>query len=126
MSAVFADPPRITIVEDDRSLLGALAFALEAEGYEVKAYAAAAGLLAAPPQADCLVIDQKLPDMEGLTLIGRLRALGVDTPAILITTGPDERCRKAAAAAAVTIVEKPLVDGQLRRAIETAVRQARS
>lgn len=126
MSAASASPPRIAIVEDDGSLLGALAFALEAEGYQVQTYAEAAPLLVAPPAADCLVIDQKLPDMDGISLIGRLRALGVTTPAILITTGPDRRCVQAAAEAAVPIVEKPLVDGRLRRAIETALLLNRS
>ncbi len=83
-------------------------------------------MLDAPPPADCLVVDLKLPDLDGLALIARLRDVGVTTPAILITTTPDERCRKTAAAAGVAIVEKPLLDGTLRRAIETAVLRSRS
>jgi FixJ family two-component response regulator len=126
MSADVLSPPRVVIVEDDSSLLGALAFSLETEGYEVASYVDAAHLLAAPPRADCLVVDQKLPDLDGLGLIRELRALGNDTPAILITTRPDERCRRAAAQAGVQIVEKPLVDSTLRRAIEAAVLHVRN
>jgi len=119
--------PQVMIVEDDRSLLGALTFALEAEGYRVAAYHEARRLLDAPPAgADCLVVDLKLPDIDGLTLIARLRDAGITAPAILITTTPDDRCRKAAAAAGVAIVEKPLLDASLRYAIEAAVLRPRS
>src|SRR5579872_284263 len=108
-------PLQITIVEDDRSLLGALKFALEADGYRVAAYHEARRLLDAPPPADCLVVDLRLPDLDGLALIARLRDTGITAPAILITTTPDERCRRAAAAAGVAIVEKPLLDASLRQ-----------
>ena len=126
MVGILPAPPRIIVVEDDPSLLGALAFAFEADGYEVATYTAAAGLLAEPPLADCLVVDLRLPDLDGLRLIARLRGLGVTAPAILITTRPDERSRKAAAEAGVPIVEKPLLDGELRRAIEAAIQRSRS
>jgi two-component system response regulator FixJ len=125
MASTVLAPARITIVEDDRSLLGALAFALEADGYHVTTYNEARRILADPPSADCLVVDLKLPDLDGLTLISQLRERGVTTPAILITTRPDERCRTAAARAGVLIVEKPLLDSQLRWAIEAAVLKSR-
>jgi two-component system response regulator FixJ len=99
----------------------ALAFALEAEGYAVAAFAAAEPLLEAPPAADCIVVDLRLPGMDGLALIARLRALGAWPPAILITSNPDQRCREAAAAAGVEIVEKPLVTGELRVRIARAI-----
>ena len=116
--------PRVTIVEDDVSLLNALAFALEADGYAVSAYTAGAALLAHPPAADCLVVDLKLPDMNGLSLIEALRAIGPQPTAILITTNPDDRLRRAAAKASVEIVEKPLIGGELRRQIAAAVAEA--
>jgi len=116
---------RIVIVEDDASLLGALVFALRADRYEVSGYRTASRALADRRACDCLVVDLKLPDMDGLTLIGRLRELGVDAPAILITTSPDESARRRADKAEVTIVEKPLVDGRLARQIATAIGGAR-
>ena len=123
MLAIGSRPTRITLVEDDVSLLGALTFALEADGYAVAPYAAARPLLEDPPDADCLVVDLKLPDMDGLSLISRLRSLGPQPPAILITTNPDDRLRRAAAAH-VAIVEKPLMGGELRRRIAQAVGEA--
>ena len=124
MPELASRPTRITLVEDDASLLGALTFALEADGYAVAPYAAARSLLENPPESDCLVIDLRLPDMDGLSLINRLRALGPQPPAILITTNPDDRLRRAASAAHVAIVEKPLMGGELRRRIAHAVGKA--
>jgi DNA-binding response OmpR family regulator len=112
---------RITVVEDDASLRSALAFALEAEGYAVAVFAAAEPLLAAPPPADCLVVDLRLPGMDGLALIAALRTLGAQPPAILITSNPDQRRRDAAAAAKVEIVEKPLVTAELRLRIARVI-----
>jgi FixJ family two-component response regulator len=114
--------PRVTIVEDDVSLLNALAFALEADGYAVSPFIAASPLLARPPSADCMVVDLRLPDMDGLALIAALRALGPQPRAVLMTTNPDGRLRQAAARADVEIVEKPLLGGELRQRIADAVR----
>ncbi|MFI4933931.1 MAG: response regulator [Caulobacterales bacterium] len=113
--------PRIVLVEDDISLLGALKFALEADGFDVRAYTAAQSLLDHPISADCLVVDLKLPDGNGLELIAALRERQVLSPAILITSNPDAHCRRAAAAAGVPIVEKPLITGELRRRIDEAI-----
>ena len=116
----------VVLVEDDISLLGAMTFALQADGFQVLAYTDGRDLLTAPqrPGVGCLVVDLKLPGVDGLELIRRLRERGETAPAILITTDPEERCRRDAAAAGVTIVEKPLLDGELRRRIDAAVAQA--
>jgi len=111
----------IVIVEDDVSLLSALAFALEADGFLVHAYARAEPLLSAPVHADCMVIDMRLPDLDGLTLIKRLRERGVRAPAILTTTSPTDRTRRWAADMGVEIVEKPLITGELRGRIDALV-----
>ena len=121
LNQVIPRKPSILIVEDDASLLGALVFALEADGLAVHAYRAALPALASPVQTDCMVIDLKLPDLDGLSLIERLRGHGVNAPAILITTNPDNRVRRTASAAGVEIVEKPLLTGELRRRIDELI-----
>jgi DNA-binding response OmpR family regulator len=108
----------ILVVEDDVSLLGALTFALEADGFAVYGYERGAPLLSVPVRADCMVVDMRLPDIDGLTLISRLREKGVWAPAILTTTSPDERTRRTAEAMGVLIVEKPLITGELRGCID--------
>lgn len=111
----------ILIVEDDASLLAALVFALEADGFTVHAYGRGAPLLREPVDADCMVIDMRLPDLDGLTLISRLRERDVRAPAILTTTNPDERTRRTARAMGVPIVEKPLITDELRARIDELV-----
>jgi len=111
----------IVIVEDDASLLSALVFALEADGFLVHAFGRAGPLLFSPVHADCMVIDMRLPDVDGLTLIKRLRELGVQAPAILTTTSPTARTRRLAADMGVDIVEKPLITGELRVRIDELV-----
>ena len=112
---------RIVVVEDDLPLLGALKFSLQLVGYTVAGYRTALAALKDERPCDCLVVDLKLPDIDGLTMIDRMRAQGVQTPAILITTGPDEKCRSRAAQAQIPIVEKPLLGGELRQRIASAL-----
>ncbi len=113
-----APPPCVLVVDDDPALLGALTFALEAEGYRVCSCADAAAALRAPAdQFDCLVIDYRLPDLDGMELGQRLRGVGVTAPMILITSNPDARCRARAARSGAVIVEKPLLGDRLLRQI---------
>ena len=110
--------PTLLVVEDDISLRSALTFDLETDGFVVRAYADARPVLAGPGDVDCMIVDMRLPEVDGLTLIGKLREKGVWAPAILITTNPDHRVRRVADAMGVQIVEKPLIGGELRRRID--------
>jgi FixJ family two-component response regulator len=107
--------PHILIVDDDADLLGSLAFALEAEALRVTTFQTAGALAASPELADanCIVIDQILPDEPGLDLLERLRAAGIWTPAMVMTTNPAPALRAKAAALGATVIEKPLLDGRL-------------
>ena len=111
--------PRILLVDDDPAIRASLRFSLELEGYEVATFAAAGDLLAAPQisASDCLVIDYRLPGMDGLELVEVLRGRGVTLPAILITTTPSRRVRARAAALGAPLIEKPLLCDGLTAAI---------
>ena len=111
--------PRILLVDDDPAIRASLRFSLELEGYEVATFAAAEDLLASPHVAgsDCLVLDYRLPGMDGLELIEQLRRRGVTIPAILITTTPSRRVRARAAALDAQLIEKPLLCDGLTAAI---------
>jgi FixJ family two-component response regulator len=108
------------VVDDDPALLGSLEFALNAEGYRVHGCAGAAAALKPMVEAPaCMVIDYKLPGMDGVDLAVRLRRNGMTAPLILITTNPDARCRAKAARCGAVIVEKPLLDNNLIRQIRS-------
>ena len=65
----------VIVVDDDRAVRNSLKFSLEIEGFSVRTYACGGDLLTSctPLACACLVVDQNLPGMTGLDLIGRLR-----------------------------------------------------
>jgi FixJ family two-component response regulator len=112
-------PQQVSIVEDDGDLLDAIRFSLAAEGYKVRAHESARALLGDPELEDtiCFVVDQNLPDGDGIDVIAELHRRGVARPTIMITTNPDARCRAACRALGVPIVEKPLLGESLNACI---------
>jgi FixJ family two-component response regulator len=100
-----------------------LKFALEVEGFLARAYQTGVELLNDTdiPEDGCLVVDYKLPDMNGLDLLVELRRRKIDLPAILITTHPSAAVRDRAARAGVPLIEKPLLNDMLFQGIRTAL-----
>jgi two-component system response regulator FixJ len=115
--------PMVLIIDDDPAVRNSLKFALEVEGFAVRAYATGAELLDDAPALDngCLVVDYKLPEMNGLDLLCELRRRNVDLPAILITTHPNVAVRDRAALAGVPLIEKPLLNDTLFQGIRAAL-----
>lgn len=115
----------VAVVDDDPAVRHALKFSLEFEGLEVRVHDGAAALLADPDlhRYGCLVIDFRMPGVDGVELVDKLRGLGVQTPAIMITGRASRGMRERASRAGVgTILEKPLSDGALIAAIFAALR----
>ena len=114
MSGPLVPSPAVVLVEDDPAVLNSLRFAFELEGFHVSAYDSAEALLAAGPLPEraCLVVDQRLPGMDGLSLLRCLRELDGALPALLITTSTRDLARRAANAG-VPLVDKPLVTDKL-------------
>ena len=75
----------IALVDDDRNILTTLSIALQAEGFATRVYsdgeAALKALTENPP--DLAVFDIKMPRMDGMELLQRLRAPGLPAYAIL-------------------------------------------
>jgi two-component system, LuxR family, response regulator FixJ len=107
-------PQIVVIVEDDPAVLASLTFAFEVEGFSVRAHASAEALLAEgpPPARACLVVDYRLPGVDGLELLRILREQGRGRSALLIATS-DANLHRRAAAADVEIIEKPLLSDVL-------------
>lgn len=114
----------VFVVDDDSAVLASLKFALEVEGVPVEVFRSPDELLARPLAASpaCLVVDYRLPGVDGVELVSRLRARGVEAPALLITTDPPPHVRQKAAEAGLTIVEKPLLGNALADAIRSIVK----
>ena len=113
----------LLVVDDDPALLQSLKFAMELEGFVVETYADAESVLAADalPGRGCMIVDVKLPGINGLELVKRLRARKVELPAVLITTNPPPSLRILAAAVGVPIVEKPLLRDELMDTVRRLV-----
>jgi FixJ family two-component response regulator len=111
----------VAIVDDDPAVRSSLKFSLEIEGYKVCVFADAAELLSDPAIVSygCMVIDQKLPTIDGLGLVARLRARSIATPVILITSHPSASVRLRAGEAGIPIVEKPLLGNTLACRIQS-------
>ena len=112
----------VVVIDDDVAVRNSLAFALEIEGYAVRAYAEAGNLLEETdlPRRGCLIIDYNLPGMNGLAALDKLRQRGMLMPAILITSHPSPALRARAAAAGIRIIEKPLLGNTLLDAVHDA------
>ena len=81
----------IALVDDDKNILESVTMLLEQEGYHVRAYsdgAAALGALTATPP-DLAILDIKMPRMDGLELLRRLRQ-HADLPVIFLTSKDEE------------------------------------
>lgn len=116
--------PIVCVVEDDAAVRSALKFSLETEGLQVRVHAGASSLLDDPelPSCRCLIVDYRMPVVDGLELVEALGARGVTAPVIMITGRATRGLRARAAKLGVHLVlEKPLPDGDLPRAIEAAI-----
>jgi two-component system response regulator FixJ len=108
--------PVIYVVDDDTDVLGSLRFLLETDGFDVRTFRSAAALLNGSDagKADCFVIDYKMPNMNGLDLVNRLRKRDIEAPVILITGYPDETIPERAASAGIRhVLRKPHLEDSL-------------
>lgn len=84
-------PQTIALVDDDRNILTSVSMTLEAEGFAVRTYTDGAEALRGLSQqpVDLAVLDIKMPRMDGMELLERLRKAS-DVPVIFLTSKDDE------------------------------------
>jgi two-component system, LuxR family, response regulator FixJ len=115
----------IHVVEDDQAMRDSLVELLEDAGHAVRAYTRAEELLsrAADIEPGCIISDVRMPGLDGLTLLRRLRDCGSKTPLMLITGHGDVAMAVAAMkAGAVDFLEKPFEADVLLAAVGAALR----
>src|SRR6185503_11642879 len=116
---------RILIVEDEKAARQALFSLLTDEGYEVLAAAdgTSARTIALQQEPDLILLDIRLPDMDGLTVLEKLRAGYCDAAVIVMTAyATSSNAIKATQHGAFDYITKPINDEHLilliRRALE--------
>src|SRR4029078_3179954 len=82
----------IALVDDDKNILASVQMLLEKEGYHVRSYtdgaSALTALTATPP--DMAILDIKMPRMDGMELLRRLRHANEAIPVIFLTSKDEE------------------------------------
>ena len=120
----------ISIVDDDDSLRNSLANLIRSAGLRTQGFASAEAFLDSEhaQETACLILDVRMPGMNGLDLQRHLAAADWRIPIIFITShaGDDDARRRALNAGAVDFLYKPCREEELIRALETALGQGRT
>lgn len=121
-----AERPTIFVVDDDPSVRRGLARLIRASDLQVEAFDSAAGFLeGAPADAPgCVLIDLRMPGMDGLSLQEAIRRAGHSMPVIFISGNTDVPATvQAMKGGALDFLTKPFDERQLLAAIEAALQR---
>jgi two-component system, LuxR family, response regulator FixJ len=116
--------PVVHVIDDDDAARDSLSFLIDCAGIRVRAYESAIAFLEAVPAMEhgCIVTDVRMPEMSGVELIGRLKAMGVPDPVIVITGHADvPMAIQAMKAGVADFIEKPFSDEAILDAIRAAL-----
>ena len=118
----------VHVVDDDPAVRRSLGQLLYSADFECVGYESALAFLESVPgiSAGCVLLDLKMPEIDGLALQGQLADLGFNLPVIVITGHGDTSIAVAAMkGGAVDFIEKPFDDKHLFASIEAALANAR-
>jgi CheY-like chemotaxis protein len=120
---------RILLVDDDRAIVEALRIRLSLFGYEVhSAHDGSQGLSAAAlHRPDVILLDVRMPVMDGLTMLARLRENPAtrNIPVVMVSASHDDR-KRALELGAYFFVEKPYDPNVLKLTIASILRSSES
>ena len=114
----------VFVIDDDESVRKSVRRLLNASGYESEAFESAAAFLerAAHPGPACLVVDVRMPGLNGIDLQDTLLERGREEQLVFITGHGDvPTCARALKAGAVDFLPKPFQSGELLRSVERAL-----
>jgi FixJ family two-component response regulator len=120
-----ADPPLVSVVDDDESVRESLPDLLRTLGYSVRTFSSAEQFLASDcaSKTRCLIVDVAMPGMTGPALQQELAIRGDDVPMIFITAHRDDFVRSSLLEqGAVECLFKPFSDTALLEALNRVFR----
>jgi len=119
--------PLIAIVDDDDSLRTSLDDLLRSVGFRAQGFSSAEAFLRSNQARDtaCLILDVRMPGMNGLALQRQMVAANWQLPIIFITSHVDDDVRaRALGAGAVAFLYKPCREDDLLNAIDAALKHS--
>jgi two-component system response regulator FixJ len=114
----------VHLVDDDEAIRRSVGFALKTSGYHVRTYSSGLDLLktGANLERGCILLDIRMPGMDGLEVQAALREKGITLPVIIMTGHGDVSLAvHAMRAGAVDFIEKPFEKAVLLSAIQHGV-----
>ena len=120
---------KIYVVDDEETVGDSIEALLSSVGYEAEVFVSAGQFLESfdPSGAACILLDVKMPGMDGLTLLERMGADRRGVPVIMVTGHGDVPLAvRAMQAGAADFVEKPFEEARLLQSIEQAISNAAS
>lgn len=114
----------VMVIDDDEAVLRSLASVLQTYGYEVITFVSARDALSALKRKGlvCIVLDVRMPEVDGLAAQRLLQQSGSNLPLIFITAHGDVATAVTAMkAGAADFIEKPIDDERLAASIKSAV-----
>ena len=119
----------VYVIDDDSAMRDSLDFLLGSAGFKVTLFETAADFLDAHAglRFGCIVSDVRMPGIDGMDLLRRLKASASPLPVIIMTGHGDiPLAVEAIKLGALDFVEKPFEDERLIRMIEAALQRPRS
>jgi FixJ family two-component response regulator len=118
--------PLVAIVDDDASVRQSTDRLIRSFGYRTQVFGSGQEFLrsGAAERAACLLLDVRMPGMDGLDVQRNLLDRGVRIPIVFLTgRASDEEERRARSGGAVEFLRKPVAHASLRQAIENGIRE---
>jgi len=115
----------IFIIDDDEGVRHSLVALLEAEGFATRCFASGKAFFEGyhPVARGCLLLDIRMPELDGLTVQRKLAAEEIRLPIIFITGHGDIRLAvRAMKNGAADFIEKPFTDDIILKSVRTALR----
>lgn len=123
-----SETPLVHIIDDDDAVRDSLSFLLRASNFDVVAYQSAKHFLDSLTREidGCVITDVRMPDISGLELLKRMRALSCVIPVIVMTGHGDiQLAVEAMKAGAADFLEKPFDDDRILAAVRSALETKR-